>query len=330
MKNKPKLTGKDICLIVAFFVILSIDIVVYYISGKLDSAGVLIERTIMTMLSFVGLVQIASYCNWLILVPDFLIRIQQENEEEKVKSLMANYFDDEINYIHDYSEAKVSYIMTQMGITRDQLEEIRLDIIRMRCMPLMNLNDAKRKIELYVKGDYPFVITQKEKDSSRFCYQKVKYYINFNDPMFLPEYSKEIASLLAFLIREKAALDSVNKLIIPFDSNFLLGVEVGKCLGKPIVKMRQSGKIETEQPWEGNLKPDDKVIIIHDVLVTADQIIQAITKLPSSCSILGVFCLITRKEWNGSERLREKGIKLEQIICLEDNDIALIRGENES
>ena len=92
-------------------------------------------------------------------------------------------------------------------------------------------------------------------------------------------------------------------------------------------KNRQSGK---GKPWEGQLNATDKVIIIHDVLVSADQIIDAVDKLSSKCKckILGVYCLVTRKEWKGAIRLEERGIRVHQIICLDDDDIRNIRADS--
>ena len=210
----------------------------------------------------------------------------------------------------------MNFFMSQLGITTSQLDNIRLELIRMRCMPLSNLEDAKEKIKKYVKNDYPFVIDQKKIDSARLSYKKVKYYLNFTDPMFLPDYSREIASWLAFLVQQQTNnFQTIDKLIIPYDSNFLLGVEVGRCLGKPVVRMRYSkGKIINEQPWEGNLLPSDRVIILHDVLVEAKQIVHALNHLPKTCEILGVYCLITRKEWDGAKVLKDKKIIVERYV----------------
>ena len=229
--------------------------------------------------------------------------------------------------MQDYSDERIQFVLSRMGISADQLDKIRLDLIRMRCMPLKNLDDAEKKIQYYVKSDYPLVITQKDIDSSRLCYHDVDYYVNFTDPMFLSDYSREIASLLSFLISEKADLGKVDRLVIPHDSNFLLGLEVGKRLGKPVAKMRyEKGKVLTDQLWEGEIRQTDRVIIVHDVLVRADQVIHAIRHLPSTCTILGVFCLIARKEWGGEARVvAETGVPVEAIARLDDSDIEAIR-----
>lgn len=328
MDTTYKITPKDIIIVILFCLIVITNIISNVLTQGFTSVGVLIEETILIMLSFVGLIEIASYCNWHILVPDFFTYYHKKERKTEIQTYMMEYFKDDIKFMHDYSEERIQFILSQMGITVSQLEEIRLSIIKMRCMPLKTLDDATKKIEYYIKSDYPMVITQKDIDAAKLCYHDVNYYINFTDSMFLPEYAQEIASLLSFLIKEKVDLNRVDRLIVPYDSNFLLGVEVSRRLGKPMVKMRaDKGKIITAQPWEGQLNSNDRVIIVHDVLVRADQIIHTLNQLPQTCEVLGVYCLITRKEWDGLQRLKRLGINVEQIICLDDEAISKIREE---
>ena len=326
--SKYRITVKDVLIVLLFVGIVIANIISTVLINGYTGVGDLIEQTVLIVLSFVGLIEIASYCNWHIIVPDFFIFYRKKERRDEIETYMMEYFRDDIKFLQDYNEERIRFILSQIGISISQLDEIRLCIIKMRCMPLKTFDDAKRKIEYYVKNDYPMVITQKNIDVAKLCYHDVNYYINFTDPMFLPEYAQEIASLLSFLIKEKADLNRVDRLIVPYDSNFLLGVEVSKRLGKPMAKMRfERGKIITAQPWEGQLNLTDRVIIIHDVLVKADQIIHTLEQLPRTCEVLGIYCLITRKEWKGVERLKQKGLTVEQIVCLNDNDISTIREE---
>ena len=326
MKADYRVTKKDLLIGLLFAAVVVANIISNIALYGYGGIGALIEQTILIMLSFVGLVEIACYCHWSILVPDFFIYRQQRERRDEIETYLSEYFEKDHKFFNDYSEERVKFILSQLGITTSQLDRIRLELIKMRCMPLKSMEDAQRKIERYVKNDYPFVISQKNVDSSRLSYHEVDYYINFTDPMFLPEYAQEIASLLAFLIQEKAELNQVDRLVIPYDSNFLLGVEVGKRLGKPIVKMRQEkGKVIAAQPWEGQLNATDRVIIVHDVLVKADQILHTLSKLPNTCEVLGLYCLVTRKEWGGAAKLKERSVLVEQIACLDDKDIKAIR-----
>lgn len=326
--SKYKWTIKD-GVIVVFFVVLAVaNISSNIVLNGYGGIGPLIEQTLVLMLSFIGFIEIASFCHWSIFVPDFWACQRKKERQNEIEAYMAEYFREDIKFVQDYNDERIRFILSQMDIATSQLDRIRLDLIRMRCMPLKSLDDARKKIEYYVRNEYPMVISQKETDSTKLCYKEVDYYINFTDPMFMPEYAQEIAALLSFLIQEKADLNEVDRLVIPYDSNFLLGVEVGKRLGKPIVKMRlDKGKIIEAQPWEGQLNFTDKVIIVHDVLVKADQIIHTLSKLPNPRNVLGVYCLISRKEWNGKEKLKQRDVSVEEISCLDDHDIHIIRGK---
>lgn len=329
MGAKYRMTRKDRILLTIFLVLVIFNIVNYFYRNGFGNIGGIIEQTILIMLSFVSLVDIASYLNWNIMVPDFFEYAKEKKYLDDVQTHIETYIQADINFLQDYSEERISFILSQLGISKGQLDKIRLELIKMRCIPLKNLDDAKEKIKSLVTSDYPIVINQEEIDSSRICYKKVKYFINIMDIMFIPDYASELSAILAFLIAEKAELSSIDKLIIPYDSNFLLGVEVSRKLGKSVVKIRhREGKIETEKCWDGNLKPTDEVIIISDVLVSGDQIIDAINKIPDSCTIAGFFCLITRKEWSGKERLIRKGISCHEIIEIDDTEISKIRNGN--
>lgn len=327
MKIRYKATGKDIILSIIFIGVAIANIISYVNQSGLTNVGGGIEQTILIMLSFVTLVDIASYANWSILVPDFFEFLKEKKYLKDVQLYVEAYIKADINFLQDFSQERIGFIMSQLGITKSQLDEIRLELIKMRCIPLKNLDDAKEKIKSLATSGYPIIIDQDTIDSSKICYHKVQYYINTMDIMFVPDYASELSAILSFLVAEKMAdLSKIDKLIIPHDSNFLLGVEVGKKLGKSVVKMRyEKGKIETEKIWDGNLGITDSVIIIHDVLVSGDQIKDTINKIPESCTILGFFCLIVRKEWNGKEVLRKKEIPCYEVLEIDDEDIRDLR-----
>ena len=131
---------------------------------------------------------------------------------------------------------------------------------------------------------------------------------------------------MQMLILSKASLSSFDKIVIPYDSNLVLGMELGKQLGKPVVHMRkEKGRIEKEKCWDGALNATDKVIIVHDVLVTSAQIIHALDNLPKTCEPVGVFCLVVRKEYNGIQEVEKKRVPVSQILSLSDDDIKEIR-----
>ena len=339
MDTEYKITIKDIILTGVFIVIVVWNVINYIFHNGMENLGGLIEQTLLIMLSFVTLADIASYTNWSILVPDFFVyaKERKQKEREQIEILNARnsiqkFIDKDLElFLNDYNQEKMSFILSNLGISADQLDQIRIELIKMRCLPLKDLEDAKSKIKRLVKSAYPIIIDQEKFDSSKICYKKVRYYVNIMDIMFIPDYANELSAILAYLIQEKIKPTEIDKLIIPHDSNFLLGVEVGKKLGKTVVKMRaKGGKIESEKYWDGNLEPTDRVIIVHDVLVSGEQISDALGHLPKPCQVKGFFCLITRKEWQGKRKLTEKRIPCYEILELDDKDIHELRNEGEN
>lgn len=324
--GKNKIKDAIIIFIFCFFVALEIYSHVAGSATSGISASAILELIAPIAVSYVGLIEIFRFLEWDIFVPDFMLRKQKQNRMEDIEQCMKAYFQNEVNFINDYSEEKIGYLLSQLNISTNQLDKIRLNLIEMRCIPLRTMDDARHKIIEYIKCDEePMVIHQDHLDSSKLTYGQVKYFVNFIDSMFLPGYCSEISSVLAFLIKANVEIESFDKIIIPHDSNFMLGVEVGKRLGRPVVKMRyEKGRVEQAQCWDGDLKRTDKVIIVHDVLVTADQIVHVIEKVPNTCHIEGLFCLLERKEWGGHEKLMKKGISVTSLLSVDDNDVKAI------
>lgn len=332
-----KWTKKDTIIVSVFILVAILQIVVHIITNGFSSIGDLIQQTILIMLAFVGLLEICHYVGWDIFVPNFMLHKEKHElqvcMDEVVKHSMNDvitqsieaFFYREANFIEDFSEEKTHYIMSQLGVTTKQFEQLRVELIKMRCLPLADLKDAQEKIKQYIRCKEPFVTDLSKIDSTKCTYSRVKYYLNFNDAMYIDSSCRELVAIMHLLICEKIGLSTFDKIVIPCDSNFILGVDVGKLLGKPVVHMRQNkGRIEREKCWDGKLDPIDRVVIVHDVLVTSDQILHTLDKLPSSCQVVGLCCFVVRKEWNGIAKLNDRRIKVERILDLNDADICEI------
>lgn len=339
-KNEEyKWQKKDTYIVIAFVVVAFLQIAVYISINGFLSIGDLIQQVIIIMLAFVGLLEIFHYVGWDIFVPGFMLHKKRQEYaqefqasvnqlfEHSMKTIidqsLDSFFDHEANFIKDFSEEKTHFIMSQLGLTTKQFEKIRIELIKMRCLPLKDLEDAEEKIKQYIRCGEPFVVDLRKIDSTKCTYPLVNYYLNFNDAMFLPTCSRELAAIMHLLICEKIGISSFDKIAVPWDSNFILGVEVGKLLNKPVVHMRpKDGRIEKEKCWDGKLKPVDRVVIVHDVLVTSEQIIHTINKLPPSCQVVGLCCFVARKEWAGVKKVNAYNVKVERILDLNDQDIA--------
>lgn len=322
--KENKLSLKDM-LIVGLFVVLAIlHIVLHVFSNGFTSLGAIFEQIILILLAYVGVLDIFYYTGWHIFVPDFMLEGKKKERIEEIHNCLDDYFHKEVKYLKNSSEERIHYIMSQLGVTAAQFEHLRVELVKMRCQPLSTIADAKAKMERYIQLGEPFVVDLSKRDSARVTYNKVTYYLNFGNAMFIEDSSRELTAMLSLLITERIGLDAFDKIIIPYDSNFMLGVEVGKKLAKPVVHIREKkGRIEETECWDGNLNPKDRVLIVHDVLVTSDQIIHALNKIPDTCQVVGLACLVSRKEWNGLEKLTvDRNLRVEHICDLDDKDIS--------
>lgn len=64
-----------------------------------------------------------------------------------------------------------------------------------------------------------------------------------------------------------------------------------------------------------------RVLIVHDVLVSGEQIIHTKNHIPSRCEIVALCCLATRKDVNGLEVLQRENVRVERVIDLSDAEI---------
>ncbi|EDK34214.1 Hypothetical protein CKL_2202 [Clostridium kluyveri DSM 555] len=153
----------------------------------------------------------------------------------------------------------------------------------------------------------------------------MRYYINFVDIMY-SSLNRDICSMLAAFIKEKLGknINKVEKIVVSENGNFLLGLGVSEELNKAFVKMLPEPRIIKKQYWEGTFKSDENIIIVHDVLVTAKQIIESIEHFPSPHKNIGIFCLVNRTDHEGKKELNNKGIEVFAILELSDNDIGMM------
>lgn len=233
----------------------------------------------------------------------------------------------EIQKLFSLSYRKIgNYNMALLHISK-----LRLELIRMRSLPLRNLKDAESKIKEFIRSGYePFnsfsrnsaVVNLKEIDSAKRTYNNVDYFLNFHDAMYSAEYFADFVRVMHLLICEKIGVDNFDTIAIPYDSNVILGVEVAKLFGKPVVKMRKDrGKLEIDHLWDGEFSNGNRVLIVHDVLVSGEQIIHTKNHIPSRCEIVALCCLATRKDVNGLEVLQRENVRVERVIDLSDAEI---------
>lgn len=76
----------------------------------------------------------------------------------------------------------------------------------------------------------------------------------------------------------------------------------------------------TKKPVEGYLKEKARVIIVEDVVTTAESVLKAIAVVEGlGCKIVKVIALVDRHE-GGSDRLRQAGYHFESILDFQKNE----------
>lgn len=249
--------------------------------------------------------------------------LNNEKTNSVVAKAMEDYFQREAAFISNYNKERINYIISKLGISMEQYNQLQVELIRMRCENINNIEDARNRLKRIIKSDSSIIINQSSIPQEARCYDKVVYFLNFSDIAFIGKNAAYLAYCLMYLVTDNCrSLDWFDKIVIPHDSNFILGVEVGKRLTKPIVKMRVGdGRIDKNQHWDGNLDPQDRIIIVHDVLVTGNQIKHVLEHIPETCQVQGLFCLVARTECGALDILKNENIEVYSLIELSDNDI---------
>jgi adenine/guanine phosphoribosyltransferase-like PRPP-binding protein len=220
----------------------------------------------------------------------------------------------------------MGYLASQLGITSLEMQKLSAVCRKMVDMPVTTLQDAAEQIKRFLVLDEPVVIDRDNYDGAKLAYPNVKYYINFRDIMSLGCCVQKFSSILGFLIRTAVGVTSIDRVVVPHDGNLRLGAILCKSAHFPLAIMRSGrGRIFADHCWEGHIGENDRVLIVHDVLATADQIIDAKNKLPKTCKLLGVCCLIARTDFGGIDRLKDNDIPLFRVLDLNDREIQALR-----
>jgi adenine/guanine phosphoribosyltransferase-like PRPP-binding protein len=200
-------------------------------------------------------------------------------------------------------------------------------------MNIGTVDDAKSKIKYLIKNKGSGIVIKQDNNPAKRVYPEVKYYINLITCSCYDPFLFEIACVFKKFIysigedgKNDIDITKINKLIIPYDSNFRLAYKLSELLRIPFVLMRSSddGRITVGEPWDGNISHDDEAIIIHDVLVSGDQIKKSIVKIINiypTYEIKGIFCLINRREKHGKQDLEATDYKVFSLLDINDEEI---------
>lgn len=242
-----------------------------------------------------------------------------EEVKRKTSENIKDIYEREYQFLIDHEKERIGSFLVQLGLKRDQFTEVKLKILEFQRLPMTDISAIKSKLEKLCIDSLVMV------DQRKFLqrkYNEVGYYLNFVDIMYSP-CSRDISYMLANLIQTtlRDKIDHVDRVVVTTEGNFLLGLKISELLRIPMVKMRRTERILEKQFWDGNFESNEKVIIVHDALVTAKQVTESINLFPYNVDVIGLFCLVRRTEWDGKEKLNEMGIETHSVIDICDADI---------
>ena len=262
-----------------------------------------------------------SYANGIpFLSPPTFKRLKRKNAQKSAEEMMRIYYKNDIEFIRNYEKERIRFLFQSLGIDEKQFHHIKYELVRARTMKTSSENELKEKAKATLLHK-EFIVNQETTPINKRVYRDADYFLNLYTAFFDPSVCADAADIMAdyitFNMGEKIC--DIDCLVIPSGSNLLLGLEVGKRLAKPVVAIRREERITKGDFWDGKYDRNkvNKILIIHDFLVTGEKVIGAIEILPARTFIVeGLFCLI---QYNRNKNKPEKKLKrynVTNINCL--------------
>ena len=151
--------------------------------------------------------------------------------------------------------------------------------------------------EVFLEGD--FTLSSGKKSS---------YYINMKKAITEPE----ILSTISKLITERIGDEDIDK-AVP------IATAVSLESGLPLLMIRKEKKgYGTSKLIEGELNPDDEVIVVEDVSTTGGSLLKAINAIQDNGgNVVRAFVVVDREE-GAIEEFEKAGITLEPLISVSE------------
>ncbi|MCI8836990.1 MAG: hypothetical protein HFG74_02895 [Hungatella sp.] len=273
-----------------------------------------------------------AYLNGLyILVPPAFVQAKEKTYIKQAEKMMELYYKKDIEFILEYEKERTNVLLQAMGIEEKQFHLINYEIIKARTESEKSIHALKRKAKkLLLHKEY--IINQSALSISKKVYDKVDYFFNLYTALYDNQTCESIGKImLSFLcLSLKEKVETIDYIVIPKGSNFLLGLETAKLLHKPVISVLSEERIFKNAFWDGNYTTDkvNNIVVIHDVLVSGKRIYESIEKLPDhSYNLYGIFCLMkyNSESFTAIDDFLKHNISEDKINCLLDIDENLLK-----
>ncbi len=253
------------------------------------------------LFGIVGIYEFA-YLNGLTgLYPPFFGDWKDKRDEKTAEVMMKTYYENDKEFIQQFEQERFGSILQMLKIDEKQYQRLSYDLLRARAMTTNNLGELKVKAaQIAFNQSFIEDLTKSDKKDDR-VYDNVNYYINLYTAVYDERIRTELGSIMTSFILASLGEDcgTIDYIVIPQESNLLIGLEVGKRLGRPIISIQSKPRIYKSECWDGeyvfHARQDDKknrIIVLHDILVTGKRILDAVNKLPKNTfEITGMFFL---------------------------------------
>ena len=166
------------------------------------------------------------------------------------------------------------------------------------------LIELLKENEVFLRGD--FTLSSGKKSD---------YYINMKKAITEPE----ILSTIAKLITEKIENDNIDKVAGPALGAVPIATAVSLESETPLLMIRKEKKgYGTSKLIEGELNPNDNVIVVEDVTTTGGSLLKAIKAIQDNGgNVTRAFVVVDRQE-GAIDEFEKEGIKLEPLISVDE------------
>jgi len=141
------------------------------------------------------------------------------------------------------------------------------------------------------------------------------YYVDMKKAITDPRILSQIGEMMA----EKIKDEMVDKVAGPALGAVPIATAVSLTSGIPMLMIRKSKKgYGTSKLIEGELKQDDRVVVVEDVTTTGNSLLKAVEAVKDSGGLVVRALVAVDREEGARENLLKKGVKLEPLVTKSD------------
>lgn len=141
------------------------------------------------------------------------------------------------------------------------------------------------------------------------------YYVDMKKAITDPRILSQIGEMMA----EKIKDEMVDKVAGPAMGAVPIATAVSLTSGIPMLMIRKSKKgYGTSKLIEGELKQDDRVVVVEDVTTTGNSLLKAVEAVKDSGGLVVRALVAVDREEGARENLLKKGVKLEPLVTKSD------------